>query len=379
MKHKIAFICILLLILFSLTGCYDANSIESSYYIVAIGIDKGQNALYNLSIQIAKNENGGSANSGSSQSSDYAIYQVECDTFESGINILNNYLNKKINISHCSAIVFSEEIARSGIGNIINSLSANDEIRPTAYILISNNSAYDVLDNVSNSGENFSSRFYEYVISSANYTGYSGKTTFEEFVTKVNNTLEDSVAIYTYVNNDTVQNAGLAIFKNDKMIGVVDSLDSIAHLIVSNELEEALITIPNPFENSSYIDLDIKNNKNSKIDVSMINNTPFIICNLFLHANIKTSGKKFDYTNNENIKKVEYYGKKYIENFVSNYLYKLSKNYNADVLEFQRILSQKCLTNYELQNYKFNEVFKDSYFKVKVNLQIESTYMFSKE
>lgn len=82
MKNKIlAIISILFLMLCILTGCYDANSIESSYYIVAIGIDKGEKDLYKLSIQIAKNDNG-SSDSSSSQSSDYAIYQVECTTFE---------------------------------------------------------------------------------------------------------------------------------------------------------------------------------------------------------------------------------------------------------------------------------------------------------
>lgn len=296
-----------------------------------------------------------------------------------GINILNNYLNKTINLSHCSAIVFSEEIARNGIGNIINSLATNDEIRPTAYILISNKSAYDVLNNVSNSGEKFSSRFYEYIINSANSTGYSEKTTFEEFSSKLNSTMEDCVAIYTHVDNNTIQNSGLAIFKNDKMVGTADVLDSISHLILTNELQESLITIPNPFESNSYIDLEIKNNKNSKINISMVNNTPFITCNLYLTGNIKTSGKNFDYTSNENIEMVEYYAKNYIENIILDYLYKLSKEYNTDVLELQRILSRKCFTNFDLANYKFNEVFKDSLFKVNVNLQIESTHLFSKE
>lgn len=361
-----------------LTGCYDANSIEASYYIVAIGIDKGQNELYNLSIQIAKNESG-SSESSSSQSSDYAIYQVECSTFENGISILNNYLNKTINLSHCSAIVFSEELAREGLGNIINSLASNDEIRPTAYIIISNKTAYDVLDKVSNSGENFSSRFYEYIISSANYTGYSEKTTFEEFAAKTNSKMEDCTTIYTHVNDKNIINSGLAIFKEDKMIGTADALDSIAHLILTNEIKEALITIPNPFDESSFVDLEIKNYKKSKINVYMINNTPLIKFNIFLHANIKTSGKNFDYTNIDNIKILNNYATKYIEKITLNYLYKITKYYNADVIGVQRTLSQKCLTNAELENYKLKKVFKDSFFKSNINLQIESTNLFSKE
>lgn len=82
LKNNFLMLIILIFILFSLTGCYDATSIESSYYIVAIGIDKGKTTPYILSIQIAQNEDG-SSDSGSSQSSDYTIYQVECDTFDS--------------------------------------------------------------------------------------------------------------------------------------------------------------------------------------------------------------------------------------------------------------------------------------------------------
>ena len=364
--------------LFTLTGCYDATSIESSYYIVACGIDKGKNAPYNLSIQIAKNSDN-SSDSGSSQSSNYIIYQIECDTFDGGINILNNYLNKIINLSHCSAFVFSEELAREGIGNLVNSLTSNDEIRPNAYILISNKSAYDVLNKVSNSGENFSSRFYEYIINSANFTGYSDKTTFEEFASKINSPIEDTVAIYTMVNDETVQNSGLAIFKDDKLVGTANALDSIAHLLLTNELKEALITIPNPFETNSYIDLEIKNNKRSKIHTNIINGTPYIVCDLFLHANIKSSGKNFDYTKPENIEIVTRYAEIFIQNITENDLYKLAKDYDTDVLEFQRNLSLKCLTNEELNNYHFKEVFKDSYFTVNPNLQIESTYLFSKK
>ena len=378
MKNRILLSIILFFVLFSLTGCYDANSIEASYYIVAIGIDSGKDNSYILSVQIAKNENS-SSDSSSSQSSDYAIYQVECSTFENGISILNNYLNKTINLSHCSAIVFSEKISRAGIGNIINSLASNDEIRPSAYILISNKTAYDVLDKVSNSGENFSSRFYEYIINSADYTGYSDKMSFEEFAMKINSPIEDCTAIYTHVDDKNVQNAGLAIFKNDKMIGNTSVLDSISQLILTNELKESLITIPSPFNTNDYIDLEIKLNKNSKINVDIINDTPFISFNVFLHANIKTSGKNFDYTNNENIKILNYYGEKYIEKMILNYLYKTAKEYNSDIIGFQKSFSKKCLTTSELKKYKFDKVFKDSFFNANVNLKIESTNLFSKE
>lgn len=116
MKNKLSISIILILLLFTLTGCYDASSIEDCYYVVALGIDLSENNLYNISIQIAKNKSN-SSSSDSSQSSSYTIYTVEAETIESGITILNNYLNKKINLSHCSAIVFSEELANKRYWN----------------------------------------------------------------------------------------------------------------------------------------------------------------------------------------------------------------------------------------------------------------------
>lgn len=112
MKNKLSISIILILILFTLTGCYDASSIEDSYYVVGLGIDLSKNNSYTISVQIAKNKNSSSSSSSSSQSSEYSIYTVEAETIESGITILNNYLNKELNFSHCSAIVFSEELAR---------------------------------------------------------------------------------------------------------------------------------------------------------------------------------------------------------------------------------------------------------------------------
>lgn len=217
MKKKISIILILLVFLFSLTGCYDASSIEDAYYVVALGIDEYQNNLYNISIQIAKSKSS-SGSSDSSQSSAYTIYTVQAETIDSGVSVLNNYLNKKINLSHCSAIIFSESLAKKGIGHIVNSLANNDEIRPNAYVLISNQKAIDVLENVSNSGENFSARFYEYIINSADYAGYTTPTTFAQFLIATNDAFGDSFAIYTTITDNIVQNSGLAIFKDDYMV-----------------------------------------------------------------------------------------------------------------------------------------------------------------
>lgn len=376
-KKYISFAILLVFLLFTLTGCYDSTGIEDFYYIVAIGIDKAENGLLRLSVQNAKPTS--SSGSSTSQSNEYKIYTVDCESLESGINILNNYLNKKINLSHCSAIVFSEEIAKESIKNSINVLGNDTEIRPNCSLIISSKKAYDVLDKVSNSGESFSSRLYEYILNSVDYTGYTINCTFNSFFSKINSSQTEATAIYAVVNEDTIQNSGAAIFKDSVMVGTISPSQTIAHLMINNELDSCVISIQNPIHRGDIIDLNIRKTKPPKIATTLINQTPFITIDISLEASIDSSGQDFDYTILENIKAVEESANKYLENLLKEYLYAISKDYNSDISSFGGRLATKFLTLEEFEKVHWSEIFKDSFFEVHVETTISSSHLFNKE
>lgn len=377
LKKYISFAIILIFLLFNLTGCYDSTGIEDFYYIVAIGIDNAENNLINFSVQTAKPTS--SSNLSTAQSNEYKIYSVDCESIESGINILNNYLNKKINLSHCSAIIFSEAIARQGVRNYINILANDTEIRPNCNLIISSSTAYDILDKVSNSGESFSSRLYEYILNSVDYTGYTIDSPFSHFFSNINSDQTQATAIYALVNNDSIQNSGAAVFKNDIMVGTISPSQTIAHLIVNNELESCMISIDNPFNTGDVIDLNLMKKTNPIINVELINNTPFITLHMDVEGSINSSGEQFDYTILDNIKIVENATNEYLETLINEYLYSIAKDYNSDIAGFGGMLSAKFLTNDDWEKVHWNEIFKDSYFEVNVNTTITSNQLFNKE
>ena len=123
MKGKI--LCLILIItlsIFSLSGCYDAIQIETLAYAVAIGFDEGSENVLNLSLQIALNTSSNSEGNASSQSSDSTVISVECSSIQSGINLINSYISKQINLSHCKVIVISEILAYKGISEYLYTL-----------------------------------------------------------------------------------------------------------------------------------------------------------------------------------------------------------------------------------------------------------------
>lgn len=378
-KKCLIFIIVSILLIFTLSGCYDAKGLEDFYYIVALGIDESENDLIKLSIQIAKTSQVSESDSGSSQSNDYKIYTVDCSTIDSGISILNNYLNKTINLSHCSAIVFSEAIAKQGLKKYLNILENNTEIRPSCNIIISSTTAYDILDNISNSGERFSSRLYDYILTSVDYTGYTVDSSFITFFSRINNENSQASTVYAIVNDNVVQNSGAAVFKEDKMVGTISPLQSIMHLILTNNLGSSSFNIDNPFIENNKFDLNIRQLSNTRINIDIINNTPFITISLFLECIVDSSDQSFDYTSFKNVSLLESTIKDYISKEMKKYLYLISKEYDSDIANLGGILPSKYLTTDELEKVHWNDVFSDSYFDINTEITVTSSHLFNKE
>lgn len=377
-KSKLICILLLISILFTFTGCSTSSGTDSYYFIVSLGIDKTDDGNLKISVQIPSTSES-SDSGGSSQSSSANIYSVEARTIDEGFTILDNYLNKRINLSHCSALVVSEEIAREGLKTFIYTLSNNTELRHSCELIVSSDSAYNVLEKIANSGESFSSRLFDYLKTCSDCTGLTISTTFGDFFESLHNESIQPIAIYTVVSDETVQTSGIALFRNEFMISHVDSIDTIAHSICINKLNGTIITLENPFDKDSYVDLDIELYKDTKVSVNIINNSPYITIDVHPKGSIRSSGSVFNYINNENIKKLENATDIYISNIIKDYVYRLTKEYNTDVIGFKSVCQSQYLTEDEFEKVHWDEIFQDSFFDVTVDTEINSSNLFNKE
>lgn len=371
----------LIVVLFSLTGCTkNSTSIDKFYYVIGLGIDETDQGLLKISLQIAHTISSDKSSS-SSQSTSSKIYTVEGETINSCFAILNNYLSKQLNFSHCSALVLSEKIATQNIEEIFSTLGNNTEIRGTCDVLVSSGSAYDVLDKVSNSGEGFSSRLFDYLINSSEYTGFSlSSNTFSEIYKSIKDEYSQVSTVNTIIDKGNIQIIGATVFKDNKMVGKIGILDTLSHLLVTNKLNKCTLTFDSPFRSDEKVDMEItKLYKKSSINVSLVNNSPFIEIDIYPKCYIRSSGKKYDYTTTKNIEKLENATNAYLENIVKNYLYVITKKYNSDIVGFGKKLSSKYLTLDEFDKIHWNDIFSNSFYKVNVHTKITSSKLFNKQ
>lgn len=343
----------------------------------------------------------------SSQSKTTTISTVDCASISSGLNTINSYISKRINLSHCKVIIISESLASKGIGEHIYTLINNMEIRPNCSIIISRCTAKDFLDNAKPSSETLTARYYESVLKSTQYTAYTEDMELIDFYsayksisaqpyavlagvnvpsTQIKNTNADKINIdasykadETPIEDETsLQSMGLAVFKGDKLVGELNGLESICHLIVTNKMENCMITIPSPFEPNGIINLQLQLSKKTKSEVQISQGSPLISCSIHLNGNINSSSNNVDYSSEENLALVESYANAYIEGLISQYLYKTSKEFQSDIVGFGKYIRDGYLTWEDWEQYDWLSKYQNAFFDVSVETNIKAGELFLK-
>ena len=401
---KILFIlCILFINLILLSGCYDVRGIEDLAYVTALGIDISENNVLSLTFQISIPSS--NSDSGSSQSSKTENTTVECSSIDSGISLVNSYISKQINLSHCKVVVFSEKIAEQGLNKYIDTLSNNVEIRPDCNVIITRCKAKDFIENATPSIEPLTARYYEVALKSSEYTGYTTSTEFATFVNDVKNSFIQASSILGGLNTgdnkiqeepyvgidgsykanetpiedvNTVETFGTAVFYDDKLVGELNGLETICFLLISDKIESCTISVPSPFETNAEIDLSIRKSKAPKIRVDLINGSPYISVDIFLEAHGLTLNESIDYTSIRDVELLENSAEQYLKLQVTSFLYKTAKEFNSDISGFGKYALSKYLTWDEWKNSNWNENYKNSFFDVNVNLTVIAGEEFDK-
>ena len=387
------------LMLFVSTNTYSLQSIENLAYVVALGLDTSDNNNLKLSIQLAKPSeiSTSSTTSSSEQSSSTVINSVECSSIQEGLNLFDSHISRTINLSHCKIIAFSEELALEDISEYLKDLSNNIQVSSHANVVISKCDASTFLEMTNPTLENFSARYYQIISSSSTSTSFTRDITIMDFFSAYNNSFQEPVAILSGINNNTthytksndsfvnkdnsyvagqtpfnsknnVENMGLAIFKGGKIVGELNGIETICHMLVSGNLKYCNIQIENPNNSSETLDLKIKFNKPTKTIVKIVGGSPYIDISLNITAQITSTSYDVD--------NLEPAINKYLKELIYNYLYKISKNYNADIDGFGKYALKNFTTINDWETYNWLNNYKNSFFKVNIKSNVESNTNF---
>lgn len=375
---------VVFVITFSLSAPYSSHNIDKLAYVVALGIDVGKNDNLELTVQLSKPESG-SSSAGASYSN--IEYGTECSTIESGISILNNYISRRINLSHCKILVLSETLAANGVSDYIYTLLNNVHMSPHASVIISKTSSSDFLKSAKQELENLPAKYYEVSSVSSQYTGYTQNVSLIKFFSDYNDSFTECFATLGSIGDspittpNSIEEMGLAVFRGDKLVGELSPQESIWHLMVCGKLKSCIVNVPNPLGDTDSIDIKLQLRKNPKRSVTFVNGTPQIDCKITANIKIVSATKQstsagIHYYSKEHVKLIEDTCNQYLQSNINNYLYKTAKSLHSDIDSFGRHAVKYFITTQDWQAYNWLDNYKNSSFNVDVQTTLKSDNTF---
>lgn len=426
--NKILIIAIILS-LFSSFNSYSnsAQNIDDLSYAVAIGVDIGETAKYRISFQLTTMESsatesaisssdssstsssGGSdsSSSGESTSSNYIIQTMETDSLDSAINIANSYINKSINLSHCKILVVSEEIAKNGVSSIVNSLINKVETRPDCSIIVSKIPDNEFENDKKPKMEELLSKYYDVASNIESGRGYTETIKLNEFYLTLNDTFYQPYATLGTTYNTTKNTAdeneqsnldtqsktltstpekssvevlGLAVFNKDKLVGTLTSNQTLSHQLITNKLEFSTINIPSPFNPNETLDVYISTLKKPKIKVSITSGSPFVETDFYITARILSfNSNEVNTITEDRLSAIQASVTKFLQDQIYDYFNTTAKEYDSDISGIGRYAVKNFKTIDDWKSYNWLENYKNSTFKVNVNVAIKTGHLLTNE
>jgi len=396
LRNTFVFLLIVLFIV-AFSSSYASLSMDNLAYVLAIGIDTSDENTLEVTFQFSTTT--AASESGSTEKTTPVINSVKASSLSNAINLMNSYMGKEINMSHCKVIIFSEALAYQGISDEIYTLINDTQIRPSANIIISKCDAKYYIKQTKPELENLVSKYYEILTNSSKYTGYIPDSTIGDFFNSLicntcqpyailgginqpeneNSSIPDPEKDSTLIANNTPlqgengsENIGVAVFKDDKLVGELNAIDTISFLILRNKVNRFLISVPDPVKQGNYLDIYLTPSNSPNIKVNTSTTSPCVKIKTKFSGRIYSMSGDSKYLSPEVLDAVSASCNSYLESTISNYLYKTSKELNSDISGFGKFASANFLTTQESNEYGWLNNYKNAFFDIQVDTSVKS-------
>ncbi|WP_160719440.1 Ger(x)C family spore germination protein [Bacillus sp. USDA818B3_A] len=353
MRNSTRVIFLLLLSTLITTGCWDRRELNDLAIVLGWGMDLNKDGTYLSSAQIvvpAKLGNSGGGGKGSASAGEG--FYIESATGKTATDTSQNMqtkLSRKIFASHRRVIVIGEDLARSGIGKIMDEFSRNPEVRMRTDLFVVRGSTAQEFLSIPYQLESIPAlaplKIQERISGRAS-------STFKQFLVEANAegsnpTLPTVQIVRTSEKGDTEQVSsktlrvrGRAIFNNKlQMIGFISPADVRNRYWIRGELKENTLTVYVP-EGKGTISFVGRKYK-SKIKPILQGDQIKFTIRLSGKGVIRENNTNLDLKNPSHLKAVERALNKEIPKKVLQTITHVQKDYEADIFGLGEVFHRK--------------------------------------
>ncbi|MBO0961835.1 Ger(x)C family spore germination protein [Neobacillus sp. MM2021_6] len=383
MKKIISISVLVLLLLPTLSGCWNQKELTDLAFVMAMGIDKGENKKFDVSFQIVNPGNVSSGQNGGGQGLPIAVYKSSGDTLTEAARKATKKISRRLYYAHTNLIAVSEEVARNGLLDIMDALDRDPEFRTTTELVIMRDTSAELLVSaLANLDKMPVNKITKEIKATEAMFGENMSINIDDFLNGLISKGKDPIVNGFRITGDkemvgkakelettkamsVLAAHGLAVFNKGKLIGWIDHEKARGVIWILDRVKSTSVNVDwNGKKNA--ITMAVLRTK-TKVSVKIRNEKPVIQIAIEDEGWISEANTDVDLTNPTEIEKIDKLVEKEIKQQIEATVKKAQKM-KSDIFGFGESVHRK---NPKLWN-KLKANWGDHFANLEVNVKVDS-------
>lgn len=367
-----------------LSACWNQKELTDLAFVMAIGVDKGEDRRFQVSFQIVipGNVASGQGGGGGGQGLPIAVYTSSGDTLTEAARRATQKISRRLYYAHTNLIAVSEEVAKDGLLDILDALDRDPEFRTTTELVVARKtSAEKLVSALANLDKLPVNKVTKEIESTEMLLGENMSVNIDEIINAIiSYGREPFVNGYKISGNQNIagssddlkktkseavlSSSGLAIFRNGKLVGWIDREKARGVVWIMDKVKSTSINIDWNGKKNAITMAPLRSK--TKVGVNVKNRRPVINIAIEFEGWISEANTTVDLTKPKEIEKIDKIVAKEIEKQIQSTISEAQKK-KSDIFGFGERIHQKNPKLWKELKGNWNERFADLEVNVKVD------------
>ena len=383
---RIAKLVLLLLILLAASGCWDRKELNELGIVLAMAIDKDEQLGYKVSCQVVVPSEVAS-NSGKSTTTPVTLVQASATTIHEALYKMSLSSPRNSYLSHIRLLIFSEEIAKEGIAEVLEALLRDPTVRPDYYVAIARDTPAEDVLTILTPLESIPANSLFYSLKNSSESWAPTITAFtDKIIEKMVSGGIEPVLTGVRIRGDSKAGGekenlsrikpeaklvftGMAVLIKDKLVGWMDEKESKGFNYIEGLVKETTGHIECPDGDGTLTLLLLR--AGSSIEPKLVNGEPEFEVKSTVVQSIYADSCKESLSNDSTIRELEKLSEQKLNEIMADSVKAAQVRFKSDIFGFGRELSHKYPKEWKKTFRKnWNERFATLKVKFSVDAQI---------
>lgn len=376
---------VLLILSLVLTGCWDRRELNEIAITLALGIDKVDEEFQLTAQVVVPSEVSMKQSSGRST---VTLFQATGETIFEAFRKMTIDSPRKIYPGHLRMLVIGEELAKAGVGESLDLLSRDWELRSDFYVVVAKDKTAAEILNVTTPIESIPANkmFNTLKTSEENWAVTKGVTLDEllgDFITDGKDAVLTGIQVFgnqevgsSKQNVESITPAAqiqydyLAVFRQDKLVGWLNESESKGYNYIIDSVKSTVASISCPEEGK--VSIEVINSK-SELKGKINKGEPEVNVTIEVEGNVGEVECHIDMKDTKTIDALEKSYEKELKEIVHQTIETLQKQYKSDIFGFGQAIHRSNPKTWKKIKNQWDEEFTELTVNVEVDMKIRDT------